>query len=148
MRVIKNGREMMLNALARMDTQMNGNKNVVVIDDSHETLQIVSKMLMKWNSLKVSLFDNEMNAISSIVADEPDLIILDIKLNTLDGLKVSNLLSSKLIFRVPIIFMTSDEIFIEKYRKSNPANKILKKPIDQSILNNTVEEILFREKAA
>ena len=73
----------------------------------------------------------------------PDLVIMDMKLKNLDGYKVSKLLKSLSMFKVPVIYISAD-----RKEKNNIENKesepvlFLKKPLEKEKLVSTVRKCL------
>lgn len=60
-------------------------KNVVIIDDENDILQMLEKYLQRDGGYKVRTFNNPVNAISSLPKDT-DLILLDIMMPQMNGL--------------------------------------------------------------
>lgn len=60
-------------------------KNIVIIDDENDILQMLEKYLQRDGGYKVRTFNNPINAISSLPKDT-DLILLDIMMPQMNGL--------------------------------------------------------------
>lgn len=60
-------------------------KNIVIIDDENDILQMLEKYLSRDGGYKVRTFNNPLNAISSLPQDT-DLIMLDIMMPQMNGL--------------------------------------------------------------
>ncbi|MEC3884034.1 response regulator [Halobacillus sp. HZG1] len=74
---------------------------------------------------------------------QPDLIIMDIKMPKMDGLKASKVISQK--FNIPILLLTaySQQEFIEKAKEANIVGYIVK-PISEDRLIPAVEIALHQ----
>ena len=60
-------------------------KNIVIIDDENDILQMLEKYLSRHGGYKVRTFNNPLNAISSL-PKETDLIMLDIMMPQMNGI--------------------------------------------------------------
>lgn len=60
-------------------------KNIVIIDDENDILQMLEKYLQRDGGYKIRTFNNPINAISSLPNDT-DLILLDIMMPQMNGL--------------------------------------------------------------
>jgi DNA-binding NtrC family response regulator len=60
-------------------------KNIVIVDDENDILQMLEKYLSRDGGYKVRTFNNPLNAITSIPKDT-DLIMLDIMMPQMNGL--------------------------------------------------------------
>ena len=60
-------------------------KNIVIIDDENDILQMLEKYLLRDGGYRVKTFNNPVNAISSLPKDT-DLILLDIMMPQMNGL--------------------------------------------------------------
>ncbi len=60
-------------------------KNIVIVDDENEILQMLEKYLSRDGGYKVRTFNNPLNAIASLPKDT-DLILLDIMMPQMNGL--------------------------------------------------------------
>src|SRR5919205_911179 len=78
---------------------------------------------------------------------KPDLIIMDIKMPKLNGLKASEIISNK--FNIPILLLTaySQKEYIEKAKKANILGYLVK-PISEANLIPAVEIALMQAENA
>ncbi|MEK6658556.1 MAG: response regulator [Campylobacterota bacterium] len=65
-----------------MSTQQ---KNIVIIDDENDILQMLEKYLSRDGGYRITTYSNPVNAISSLPKDT-DLILLDIMMPQMNGL--------------------------------------------------------------
>ena len=60
-------------------------KNIVIIDDENDILQMLEKYLSREDGYRIKTYSNPVNAISSLPKDT-DLILLDIMMPQMNGL--------------------------------------------------------------
>lgn len=90
------------------DTKVNPFK-LMIVDDDPMVIKALEKMLYKRNYLFFSAFSGE-SAIDSVLEIKPDLILLDIFMDGMDGYEVCRKLKNRPETRnIPVIFLTSNE---------------------------------------
>jgi two-component system response regulator DegU len=84
---------------------------IVIADDSPLYRQTVCKILQKDNSLKViAEAENGLAAIHVAETHKPDVVLMDITMPVMDGLKATKIISSRFPdIRVIILSMHSDD---------------------------------------
>ncbi|MCG7338952.1 response regulator [Staphylococcus sp. ACRSN] len=112
-------------------------KIMVVEDESIVRLDIV-EMLKSANYDVVSAVSNGEKAIEATAERMPDLIIMDIKMPKLNGLKASKIISKK--YDIPILILSaySQSEFVNEAKQSNIVGYIVK-PIAEAQLLPAVE---------
>ena len=117
------------------------NKIIVVEDESIVRLDVVA-MLEDAQFDVVAAVNNGEKAIEATEQYKPDLIIMDIKMPKLDGLKASKIISKR--YDIPILILTaySQNEFIQQAKQAN----IVGKPIAESQLLPAVEIALSQAK--
>ncbi|WP_208646269.1 response regulator [Siminovitchia fortis] len=118
------------------------NKRIMVVEDESIVRLDIVEMLEDEGWDVVAAINNGEKAIELAEALEPDLIIMDIKMPKLDGIKASEIISKKL--DVPILLLTAytqDEVI--KSRKIESISGYLVKPISENNLIPAVKNILF-----
>lgn len=91
-------------------------KEILVVDDTPDNLRLLSAMLSKKN-YEVRKALNSKHAISSVKADAPDLILLDIKMPGTDGYKTCQILKEDPATQaIPIIFISALDDALDKVR--------------------------------
>lgn len=110
---------------------------MVVEDDSIVRLDIV-EMLKDAGFNVIAVAGNGEKAIELAYSLTPDLIIMDIKMPKLNGLKASKIIGSKL--NTPILLLTaySQQEFVEKAKQPNIVGYLVK-PISEARLIPAVE---------
>ena len=61
--------------------------NVMVIDDEPQITSMIENALAANKELQVSAYNNPINAISALASHSPDVVLLDIMMPQMDGLK-------------------------------------------------------------
>jgi response regulator NasT len=125
---------------------------MVVEDESIVRLDVSLMLEDAGYSVVAQAGDGEL-AVEQAFAHKPDLIIMDIKMPKLNGLKASQIISNKM--NIPILLLTaySQKEFINKAKESNIYGYLVK-PITEGSLIPAVEIALkqaersdeFREK--
>lgn len=136
----------LLDSIARHDMPQLHNKNIMIIDDSAETITILSNFLKKENDYSVNSFTNEFEALEEIAKQAPDLIILDIGLQTINGLKFTNLIKTLDSYKNSILYISATP----SYRKEletlfGKEIYFLTKPINKKELLQVTEKLLNRK---
>ena len=81
--------------------------SIVVVDDNENNLQVLSAMLQSVGYIVRPALDGE-TALKSILANLPDLILLDIRMPSMDGYEVcTRLKSNPLTAQIPVIFISA-----------------------------------------
>ncbi|MCP2731351.1 adenylate/guanylate cyclase domain-containing protein [Limnofasciculus baicalensis] len=80
---------------------------ILVVDDLHQNLQVMGRIL-ELTGYKTSFATNGKQALSSVHAIQPDLILLDLMMPEMNGLEVCEKLKENSYFcQIPIIFLTA-----------------------------------------
>ena len=88
----------------------NGPDWVVVVDDDMSNLTLVGNILSK-NNMRVTALQSGEAFLEFISDNEPDLILLDVKMPGMDGFETLARLRDRggAAVRIPVIFLTADE---------------------------------------
>ena len=112
-------------------------KNILLVEDNELNQLLTVKLFKKWNK-EIDVAENGRIAISKVVANDYDIILMDIQMPEMDGNEVTKYIRENLAFdksQVPIIAMTAhataDE---EKKCRQNGMNDYLSKPFDFNVL--------------
>lgn len=114
---------------------------IVIVDDNPNNLRVLSSMLQQFGYKVRPALDGAM-AIKSIIANPPDLVLLDIRMPEMDGYEVCRQLKSNpLTAEIPVIFISALQDTEDKVAafKSGGVDYITK-PFQ-------LEEVLARVKA-
>jgi PAS domain S-box-containing protein len=118
-------------------------KQILIVEDDEIIANIISQMLEKRGYSIAGKTDSGEDAIMKSAALDPDLVLMDIKLNgLLDGVTAARFIF-QLFFR-PIIFITAmcDTTQLEQAKSAQPLGFILKPFTEQDLVSN-VELALY-----
>ena len=127
---------------------MNKQKNIVIVDDEIDILEIL-KINIERNNYKAYCFQDGESAISHILKNLPDLIILDLMLPGIDGFDICRLLKNKdLTKNIPILILSAkgEESDIIKGLELG-ADDYVTKPFSAKVLSARVNTLLRRSLA-
>jgi len=124
---------------------MNKKVKVLVVDDEPDVVEILRYNLNKENFQVITAY-NGRDAITLAINDNPDLIIMDIRMPGISGIETCReIRTSKSLEKTPILFLTADS---DEYTTMSAfdagANHFITKPIRPVILLEMIHE-LFRK---
>lgn len=124
---------------------MNKGFTILAIDDEKDITHLIDHYLSDTNYTVESANDSHQ-AKEMILHKKYDLIITDIKMPNLNGIKLMDQICKELKECPPFIFMTGlfDPSLMEQASKLG-AVQILKKPIESALLKKSIETILERK---
>ncbi len=123
--------------------------NVMVVEDSPATRQMICFALRRLQGLNVVEATNGADALSGLLSEKFDLILADINMPVMDGLKLISLLRGNPEYKdIPIIIITTEGAEEDKKRAmAMGANAYLPKPIQTQELLKIVRQFLKKQKA-
>jgi two-component system chemotaxis response regulator CheY len=118
--------------------------NVLVVEDSPPMRKMIVFALSRIRSLQVNEADDGVDALRKLATLKYDLIITDINMPILDGLKlVKRLRADGAYMNVPIIIITTEGAAEDRQRAlALGANAYITKPIQAPQVIKLVKEIL------
>ena len=124
---------------------MGGKKKVLVVDDEKDVIEYVT-MILESAGYEVISADSNESCFESLEKERPDLIILDVMLETVtEGFYIGDKLKYNSKYHsIPVIVLSA----IEKHtgfpmnKNSVPADEYLEKPIDPHDLIEAVNKFL------
>ncbi|MEK7271752.1 MAG: response regulator [Nitrospirota bacterium] len=118
--------------------------NILVVEDSPAVRQLIVFALKRLPDAKIVEAVNGVDALNKLSFEAVDLILADINMPVMDGLKLIGLLRNEPKYKdIPIIVITTEGV--EEDRKKAMAlgaNAYLSKPIHTYELLKAVEEFL------
>jgi two-component system alkaline phosphatase synthesis response regulator PhoP len=124
-------------------------KNILIVDDDRDVFESM-KIVLSSEGYGVAWATNGREALEKARREKPDLIILDVMMNTDDeGFQVTySMKQDKELSKIPIIMVTSigskTGFSFDKKRDEDflPVNEFLEKPVDPKVLIDKVRENL------
>ena len=119
---------------------------IVLVDDDRNILTSVS-IALESEGYEVITFTDGVSALSSLLNDEPDLGVFDIKMPRMDGMELLRRLRKT--SEMPVIFLTSkDDEIDEVLGLRMGADDYMRKPFSQRLLIERIKAILRRKEAS
>lgn len=117
---------------------------ILVAEDDINTIEEITKCIEEANCEVTSVVDNALEAITKTELEKPDLILMDIRLNSsLSGIDAAKIISYRT--STPVVFLTSiDDIHLLKNTSLPDSAEYVLKPVDNFILKKTVERNLIK----
>ncbi|TBR59717.1 two-component system response regulator [Westiellopsis prolifica IICB1] len=108
---------------------------IVSIDDSPTFLREISRFLEEENFYVVTISD-PLKAVMAVIRHKPDLILLDINMEGIDGYELCRIIRNNSMFKdIPIVMVTGSKGIIDKVRaKFVGASGYLTKPFTRADL--------------
>ena len=118
--------------------------NIMVVEDSPTMRQLITFALKRLPDYKVVEAVNGMDAFKKLSSEPFDLILADINMPVMDGLKLIGLLRSDLKYKkIPIIIITTEGTAEDKKKAmAAGATAYLSKPIQTQDLLKMVRKLL------
>ncbi|OGR86658.1 MAG: hypothetical protein A3J74_10215 [Elusimicrobia bacterium RIFCSPHIGHO2_02_FULL_57_9] len=122
---------------------------ILIIDDD-PGLQMLLECFVKEMGLRSEVARNGTEAIDKIPFLKPDLIVLDLMLPGMSGLKILEMLQTGEALKIPVVVLTGSYIqnLKEKITACPNVVELLQKPIKLETFREVVARGLNRSKAA
>ncbi len=120
--------------------------SVLVIEPNNEMQRLLRSMLANYSIRNVRVYSDSERAANSILAEPPDLILLDWEVEPLDGAAFLKMIRNKNMYPVclvPIIVMLSEarKCWVEKSIKLG-AHAIVAKPVSPATIISRIKWII------
>src|SRR5690349_5801022 len=118
------------------------NPTILVVEDEPSTQRLLD-MILTSEGFKVHTCDNGADALGSIDAIKPDLVVLDLMMPQMDGFEFSRRVRERRAYdRLPILVLTAKEDTADRYEAFLAgATDFIRKPFDPL-------ELLFRIRSS
>ncbi len=118
--------------------------NALVVEDSPTMRQLIVFALRRLKNLKVIEADDGVAALKQLQTTQFDILITDINMPVMDGLKLVSMVRKDTNHKeIPIIIITTEGAEEDRQRAlSLGANAYITKPIQAPQVINTVKELL------
>lgn len=120
------------------------NVNFLVVEDSPTMRQLISFSLKRFKGSRVIEAVDGVDALKKLSTEKVDIILTDINMPVMDGLKLVSLVrQNPQLKHIPIIIITTEGAEEDRERGlALGANAYISKPIQSSHLIKTIGEIL------
>jgi CheY-like chemotaxis protein len=119
-------------------------KKVLAVDDDNDILDII-RIILEDEGYEVATLSNGKNILNNISDIRPDLILLDVMLNGMDGREICKAIKSDAAFNpIPIIMISASHNLQNFNILPGPPNGFIPKPFD---IDNLVH-VINRQFAA
>lgn len=123
------------------------NKKALIIDDNRSWLNIISHQLNAFGitSVSVTIASDAINILKT--GNDFDIILVDWDMPEIDGIEICKILTNELNIKTEKLILISahNKDMLEDLIKHNKIARFLHKPINPSILNDMLSEILLGE---
>ena len=117
---------------------------ILIVDDDLDLLTVV-KFLLHKRGFQVSIYTDWDNAWEAVKSYDPQLILLDVFLNGVDGLEICRKLKSSTYTRhIPIIIFSSYPRISETAIYEFGADDFMAKPFEVSDLVKKIHKVLSK----
>lgn len=122
----------------------NGKYDILIIDDNKELAELI-KLLLKKNGLKARYITNSIKAYKKIKKDKPSIVILDLIMPEMDGLRLcGKIKSTPDTAKTKVIIYTGKKYETDRRKALNlGADAFIFKPARANHLLNKVKELLI-----
>ena len=116
---------------------------ILIVDDDPDCVELLSIHMMRRGHVVVGAKDGP-EALERASWERPDLILLDLRMPTVDGIRVIEILrGNALTADVPIVLMSAaDKDWATRRLPPDPLVRFIEKPLDFEAFNRTVSELL------
>ena len=121
--------------------------NVLVVEDSPPMRRMIVFALRTVRGLTVVEADDGVDALRKLAKERFDIIITDINMPILDGLKLIKRLRADAAYKnVPVVVITTEGAAEDRHRALQlGANAYITKPIQPAVVTKTIRKVLGLE---
>ena len=118
--------------------------NALVVEDSPTMRQLIVFALRRLQALSVTEADDGVDALKKLQSGKYDILITDINMPIMDGLKLVSMVRNDATHKdIPIVIITTEGAQEDRQRAlSLGANAYITKPIQAPQIIKTVKELL------
>ncbi|MEJ5166374.1 MAG: response regulator [Thermoanaerobaculia bacterium] len=119
----------------------------LVVEDSPTMRQLISFSLKRFKGCKIVEAVDGVDALKKLASEKIDMILTDINMPVMDGLKLVSLIrQNPELKNLPIIIITTEGAEEDRQRGlALGANSYIAKPIQSSHLIKTIQELLEKK---
>ena len=132
--------------------QMDGAPATILVAEDDEDNRLVMKMLLELRGYRVVVAANGHEALEQAAREQPDLILMDLRMPQLNGLATARALRQHelpRLQRVPIIALSAyDPSQHRNVALAAGCNEYVTKPINYELLEQLIKELLHAQPTA
>lgn len=114
----------------------------IVIDDSMEMVKLLNSFIENGKLGHGHSFEDEIQAMEFVGEFCPDVLIIDVNLKQINGFKLGELIRSMLKLEVPIIYISSNDLYLKDFYTADQRNSyFMNKPFDKETFISVVEKM-------
>ena len=135
----------------KMSQQISGVKGKVLLVDDDKIIRTKATKMLEQCGCEVVTAENGWDAVTQLEDVKPNLVLLDITMEPLDGFKTLTLIrASKGEFReTPVVMLSShDDVFTMGKSKDRGCSAYLEKPLEMEALQQILQEFLAVREAS
>jgi len=116
---------------------------ILVVDDDPDCIELLTLHLQRRGHVAVGAKDGP-DALERAAYERPDLILLDLRMPSVDGIRLIEILrGNELTMRTPIILMSAaDKEWATRRLTPDPIVRFIEKPLDFEQLDGLCAELL------
>jgi CheY-like chemotaxis protein len=120
---------------------------VLVVDDNHDTRQVIRWMLEQWGYHVLEAGDGQ-EAIKVVTENHPDVVLMDLAMPIIDGFEaIRSIREQPGLSNLPVIAVTAfDKTDFRDRARSVEVNQYLSKPIDFRRLRILVKKLISERR--
>ena len=114
-------------------------KRILIVEDEMIIAEDIKRSLLNYDYGITDKVTSGAKALASIKKDQPDLILMDIKIEgELDGIDTTSKIAQ--YFTIPVVYLTAnaDQATLERAKNTNPYGYLVK-PFEEIDLNATIQ---------
>jgi CheY-like chemotaxis protein len=117
---------------------------ILIVDDDPDCVELLSIHLLRRGHVVVGAKDGP-EALERASWERPDLILLDLRMPAVDGIRVIEILrGNDLTAETPIVLMSAaDKEWATRRLRPDPLVRFIEKPLDFDALDGVVAELLL-----
>jgi DNA-binding response OmpR family regulator len=122
----------------------NGRYQILIVDDNQELAELM-KVLLEQNEFRTEYITDSTIAFNKIKTDQPNLVILDLLMPNLDGLRLcKNIKSTSEISKTKVIIYSGKNYDSDRRKALElGADAFFVKPTKSTILLDKIKELLY-----
>lgn len=122
-------------------------KTILVAEDNRMNQLLIESILEKFETNAV-IAENGHEVLKYLATNKPDLILMDVQMPGMDGIKATKKIREKYGNELPIVAMTAHVLEQEKQNCLQAGmNKYLTKPINEAALISSLNELIGKKDA-